>query len=588
MRLEEKEILKIITDYIDDSQQKHAVLIDGSWGVGKTYFIKKKLIDKWDKEDTPVLYISLYGMNDILEVEKEIYTLMFADVLKKTIGLKDSGAQRKVMSILSKLGSATLQFLNIDKENIPEIKDLKDIEKSVVVFDDLERCTIDIDVILGFINNLVEHKKVKAILIGNEKEIGIGEEAKEKFYNKIKEKLVGYTLHYEPNFCSVYDSIIEAYDENKEFFKENKDFIIRVFVENEHYNLRTLKFALHCCHKILKVLNSIEFDSEEYIDREKKLVLKYLLESSIQLKSGKKPYAVQGSNDIGSIYRDGNIKNVGLLGYRFVDSLLQYGYIDEENIKNVILTHIEDLIKIDREYEDRNGLALFKFNIWWELEEDDITAYLNQLKKELESDKYLIIHFKEIILLLMRMKKYGFDEIKIEEYVKLMEENLLKENDNIDRELLKVFGLDSETTVEYNSIVSSLFVIIDKKNKHNYIIDNNQILGKDLDDSFTKFCFKNRDHYLLERKFMYYFDIDMILERMKTSRVKGIYNFRSGLESVYSFSNINEFFKDDIDNLKNLITRMDIEDLSNGSRTKKIALENLKEWLGEKLEILKS
>lgn len=588
MRLEEKEILKIITDYIDDSQQKHAVLIDGSWGVGKTYFIKKKLIDKWDKEDTPVLYISLYGMNDILEVEKEIYTLMFADVLKKTIGLKDSGAQRKVMSILSKLGSVTLQFLNIDKENIPEIKDLKDIEKSVVVFDDLERCTIDIDVILGFINNLVEHKKVKAILIGNEKEIGIGEEAKEKFYKKIKEKLVGYTLHYEPNFCSVYDSIIEAYDENKEFFKENKDFIIRVFVENEHYNLRTLKFALHCCHKILKVLNSIEFDSEEYIDREKNLVLKYLLESSIQLKSGKKPYAVQGSNDIGSIYRDGNIKNVGLLGYRFVDSLLQYGYIDEENIKNVILTHIEDLIKIDREYEDRNGLALFKFNIWWELEEDDITAYLNQLKKELESDKYLIIHFKEIILLLMRMKKYGFDEIKIEEYVKLMEENLLKENDNIDRELLKVFGLDSETTVEYNSIVSSLFVIIDKKNKQNYIIDNNQILGKDLDDSFTKFCFKNRDHYLLERKFMYYFDIDMILERMKTSRVKGIYNFRSGLESVYSFSNINEFFKDDIDNLKNLITRMDIEDLSNGSRTKKIALENLKEWLGEKLEILKS
>ena len=38
-----KEIKAIITDYITDDRYRQAVLIDGAWGCGKTFFVTKKL-----------------------------------------------------------------------------------------------------------------------------------------------------------------------------------------------------------------------------------------------------------------------------------------------------------------------------------------------------------------------------------------------------------------------------------------------------------------------------------------------------------------------------------------------------------------
>lgn len=57
------EILHFIKNYIDNTIYNHAILIDGSWGSGKTYFIKHTLIPVLKKEyrDKKIMYISLYG-----------------------------------------------------------------------------------------------------------------------------------------------------------------------------------------------------------------------------------------------------------------------------------------------------------------------------------------------------------------------------------------------------------------------------------------------------------------------------------------------------------------------------------------------
>ena len=39
------------------------------------------------------------------------------------------------------------------------------------MFDDLERASLDINEILGYINNFVEHDNIKVIIIANENEI---------------------------------------------------------------------------------------------------------------------------------------------------------------------------------------------------------------------------------------------------------------------------------------------------------------------------------------------------------------------------------------------------------------------------------
>lgn len=51
--LTDNEIVEIIKEYVDNSIYNYAVLIDGEWGCGKTYFIEKKLmpsIKRYEKE----------------------------------------------------------------------------------------------------------------------------------------------------------------------------------------------------------------------------------------------------------------------------------------------------------------------------------------------------------------------------------------------------------------------------------------------------------------------------------------------------------------------------------------------------------
>lgn len=45
------------------------ILINGAWGIGKTYFLRNKYLS--NKEH---IYISLFGLNSIEEVKVEIYS----------------------------------------------------------------------------------------------------------------------------------------------------------------------------------------------------------------------------------------------------------------------------------------------------------------------------------------------------------------------------------------------------------------------------------------------------------------------------------------------------------------------------------
>ncbi len=61
---EKDNIKKSILDYIKDDRRQQAILLDGPWGCGKSYFVKNILIPAMEKmEEYQVHCISLYGMN---------------------------------------------------------------------------------------------------------------------------------------------------------------------------------------------------------------------------------------------------------------------------------------------------------------------------------------------------------------------------------------------------------------------------------------------------------------------------------------------------------------------------------------------
>lgn len=46
MYLNNKEIIEVLEEYINNPKKQYAILIDGEWGCGKTHFIKNEYIKK--------------------------------------------------------------------------------------------------------------------------------------------------------------------------------------------------------------------------------------------------------------------------------------------------------------------------------------------------------------------------------------------------------------------------------------------------------------------------------------------------------------------------------------------------------------
>lgn len=67
--MDDDKILDILNTYIENPKMQYAILIDGEWGSGKTYFIKNKFV----KDNKKIIYIPLNGMKNREEIDKKIY-----------------------------------------------------------------------------------------------------------------------------------------------------------------------------------------------------------------------------------------------------------------------------------------------------------------------------------------------------------------------------------------------------------------------------------------------------------------------------------------------------------------------------------
>ena len=71
------EIECVIAEYLKNPKAEYAVMIDGEWGSGKTYFLTHSLmrimetIDMGKDKRRKYAYVSLYGAKSIDEVSKE-------------------------------------------------------------------------------------------------------------------------------------------------------------------------------------------------------------------------------------------------------------------------------------------------------------------------------------------------------------------------------------------------------------------------------------------------------------------------------------------------------------------------------------
>lgn len=182
--------------YLLDKSYNYAILIDGEWGCGKTYFVQKILTPEIEKRENKsevprkVKYVSLYGCKNIQDIQENIM-LGFLDEAKETISNKvkysEISKNKKVSEVGNNLYSSSKKIIAlfvdkfVPKEKAFDITlDWLEINSYIFIFDDIERCDCPLNEVFGFINGLVEHEGVKVILVANEKEISVKEDISQK------------------------------------------------------------------------------------------------------------------------------------------------------------------------------------------------------------------------------------------------------------------------------------------------------------------------------------------------------------------------------------------------------------------------
>ena len=156
-----------------------------------------------------------------------------------------------------------------------------------MIFDDLERCHIPVNDVLGYINQFVEHHGHKAIIIANEDEIIEREKDNEQLstqFKKIKEKLIGKTFQVLPDINDSLNDFISkiADDKVKTFINKNRALIIEIYEDSTYENLRQLKQALWDFERFMIEMPAKAWEKKPLLQH----ILKLFLTYSFEIKSG--------------------------------------------------------------------------------------------------------------------------------------------------------------------------------------------------------------------------------------------------------------------------------------------------------------
>ncbi len=328
-----EDLVESILDYVRADYTDYAVMINGEWGSGKTYFWNHQVKNKIESlqlngKKYTTIYMSLYGISNLEEISKKIFIETTQLMDKNVKKYMDSHGQTTIPEY-AKTGLDMANFFGVTKNGEKvDYGDFFSTDDKVLCFDDLERANVDVVDILGYINNFVEHDHIKTIIICNEKELStkfkssnlemktfiatylldkqneltktvdkpMVEKIRDKIeyvfdnandYERIKEKLIGETFEYAPKFNYIINGLLYRFENNPDlvrFLRENTNLIISTFNKSGTRNLRILKHALNDFKKIFETVNKAYPNSKL---RVLQTMLIFTIAVSFEIKAGK-------------------------------------------------------------------------------------------------------------------------------------------------------------------------------------------------------------------------------------------------------------------------------------------------------------
>ena len=169
-----EDLVESILDYVRSDYTDYAIMINGEWGSGKTYFWNNKIRKKIETMQLngkryTTIYMSLYGISNLEEISKKIFIETTQLMDKNLRKFMDANGQTNIPEY-AKTGLDMANFFGVTQNGDKiDYADFFSTDDKVLCFDDLERANVDVIDILGYINNFVEHDHIKTIIICNEK-----------------------------------------------------------------------------------------------------------------------------------------------------------------------------------------------------------------------------------------------------------------------------------------------------------------------------------------------------------------------------------------------------------------------------------
>ena len=606
----EQQIIDEILRYLHDDSYNYAVLIDGEWGSGKTYFVNNtltKIIEKQESDletSRKVQYISLYGCKAISDVQENI-AWSFAEDARKVIqdknnfGTTGQKVSNNILLSSKKIGNAILKKFLPNMPLYEIASDWLNLGSFIFVFDDLERCDCPINEVFGFLNELVEHENTKVILIANEKELsGIAEiqylelqysltlddriiwptpntssswavrssnsthisldemERRRKLlfptkeansnYRRIREKLIGVTLKYEPNISLIISEILKSskYDSSiKDMLEKKKEAFSSEMQNRNHKNIRTFQFFLSKVSYLLEKLSDINTDPE-YLDIIKEHIISETFYQAIKFKS----------NDQPSRTMHAQLKKEQEAKFQSIKQYIEAGTYNQKIFEDNVLNLQKEL---QAQIPDDDPYYLI-YQQYYLQPQDWCEDQLEKVLQRLDENKYPIAFYVKIITSIQRLIDLGFDDEYMNRTKQLMLTNITKMNEVklIDSDLWYIENKQTKAKVtevitDINHAIKEHSEIVSRENVGDILKSDNWI------NRLENYSNPNQNRYVQDMSVFSKAPPEQWLNLLHKASPRDIDDFRHWLGDLYPEDTTRKSYSEDADTIKKILTGLE-------------------------------
>lgn len=597
-----QELNNYILNYSKNDKTNSAIMLTGGWGTGKSYYIKHSLNKELLKSGKDSVIISLYGIKELSQISQAIYhsvktkqteksNSVFFRIKKWIIkeyeaiinkfykGTKETiNARAKIVanSILTSIAGHYDINLQASEKDLNRLYKSLNFSNYLLIFEDVERASIDIIELFGYINNLVEQDGVKVLLICNESEFvevkkddekdhkkdlkketlnnvqqiksqfdtvyemlketrensdskpndKIEYSDKTKDYLRIKEKTISDTLFFKNDLNKTVSEIIGDFKNRNldEFSDENTvNELLNIYVK-EKFNLRTFIFA---CQKTVNIFNALPQDILNNNDFCKTIFYSIVYYSFFIKTAGNMP-EWDGDEYCSRVLGTDNYPL-----YYFCYLYIKGQVLNIESAERSLNHFTKNKLFFSDAFYQNNDIDIIES--YYCHSKDEVLKSLESLKQTLETTTIPFTKYGKVIRSLVRFHKlfdYDYNEIKdsMKKWVK-------EYSDDIEPHYK--FGLfvfpdtfkSDEEKYEYEEYIKDLLSVVTASENSN-TIDFDYMPESVL--NFSRQISNNPYMYHDGKGFLSRFDIDKLFNMIKKCNSSQLYQLQTMFVKIYA------------------------------------------------------